>query len=256
MLFVSDLDGTVVYSRRTAHRALTGLVGVEEYDGTMISWVTPDSWRLLARLSADGRFVPCTTRTWEQYRRIDLNGRPEWVICCNGGAVYRSGRLDRDWDETIRASEPPELAAAAAETAGRAAAAGWTCRYVPPYFFYLVVPPGTPTTTLDQIESRLPGGEGWHVHRHRDRKIYWISDAVSKGAAARYVAERTGSSVTLAAGDEELDLPLLSAARRALLPRHSSLVGTAAAAQAEVTAAEGVAAGEEILTRAVAELSG
>ena len=47
-------------------------------------------------------FVPLTTRTEEQYRRISL-GEPEFALVCNGGVLLVDGELEQAWyHESLR----------------------------------------------------------------------------------------------------------------------------------------------------------
>ena len=63
LLAASDLDQTLVFSRRSAQADLADLVEVEEYRGATISYVTPGAWSVLGSLVASGRFLPVTTRS-------------------------------------------------------------------------------------------------------------------------------------------------------------------------------------------------
>lgn len=85
----TDLDNTLIYSYK--HEIGGPKTCVEIYQGREISFMTETSHRLLGQLcSKPGVLVvPTTTRTLEQYQRIDLGiGVPEYawsataVYCC------------------------------------------------------------------------------------------------------------------------------------------------------------------------------
>ena len=88
---------------------------------------------------------------------------------------------------------------------------------------------------------------GWTVSL-QGRKIYAVPKPLTKSAAVREVARRTGAELTLAAGDSLLDADLLLAADRGWRPGHGELADTGWTAP-DVTALpeRGVAAGERIL---------
>ena len=71
MMFASDLDGTLIYSkRRFGEETLNVSVrNVEVYNGREISFMTEKAIALLRELSDEMMFVPVTTRTVEQYNR-------------------------------------------------------------------------------------------------------------------------------------------------------------------------------------------
>ena len=88
---------------------------------------------------------------------------------------------------------------------------------------------------------------GWTVSL-QGRKIYAVPKPLTKSAAMREVARRTGAELTLAAGDSLLDADLLLAADRAWRPGHGELADEGFVAPAVSALPErGVLAGERIL---------
>ena len=65
-----DLDNTLIYSCR--HDIGEEKVCVELYEGREVSFMTKRSLSLLKEVQKKALFVPVTTRTAEQYRRIDF----------------------------------------------------------------------------------------------------------------------------------------------------------------------------------------
>ena len=91
----TDLDNTLIYSYK--HEIGGPKTCVEIYQGREISFMTETSHRLLGQLcSKPGVLVvPTTTRTLEQYQRIDLGiGVPEYALVCNGGVLLHQGKED------------------------------------------------------------------------------------------------------------------------------------------------------------------
>lgn len=114
-------------------------------------------------------------------------------------------------------------------------------------FAYLVVerellPEGWAKELSDWAEPR-----GWTVSL-QGRKIYAVPKPLTKSAAMREVARRTGARLTLAAGDSLLDADLLEAADHGWQPGHGELADSGRHAP-HVTALtrRGVVAGEEII---------
>ncbi|MDL4771337.1 MULTISPECIES: HAD family hydrolase [Thermomonosporaceae] len=255
VLVCSDLDRTLIYS--ASSMALTGpdetmprLLCVEFYQGAPLSYVTETAARTLETLAAGATLVPTTTRTPEQYARVHLLEKPPaYAICANGGHLLVDGADDADWSSAVRA-RTAESGVALAEVQERLAATGGDFvlkrRSASGLFAYTVVD-----------RAALPGGwvddlTGWCAERGwrtslQGRKVYCLPESLTKAAAAAEVARRTGATTTLAAGDSLLDIELLEAAGAAIRPAHGELHDTGwSSPGTAVTAAAGIAAGEEI----------
>lgn len=262
-LIASDLDRTLIYSAAALQLTMEDaqaprLLCVEVYDHKPLSYLTQTAAGLLADLTgaASTVFVPTTTRTREQYHRIHLPGAPaEFAICANGGHILVNGESDRDWQQTVARRLSDECASLAEVRAHLVSAAdpAWLLkeRVAEDLFAYLVVdraelPPDWMKELTAWTEPR-----GWAVSL-QGRKIYAVPRPLTKSAAMREVARRTGATLTLAAGDSLLDADLLLAADRGWRPAHGELADAGwSAPHIEVTAERGVAAGEEILRRFV-----
>lgn len=94
MVFHSDLDNTMIYSYK--HDIGNEKRCVEIYQGREISYVTDRTHELLRQVQDRVLFVPTTTRTTEQYRRIDLGiGPVRYALTCNGGVLLVDGQRMR-----------------------------------------------------------------------------------------------------------------------------------------------------------------
>lgn len=257
VLVASDLDRTLIYS--AAALELTGpdaeaprLLCVECYRARPLSYLTETAAGLLAELTERAVFVPVTTRTEEQYRRVRLPGRPSrYAICVNGGKILVDGVSDPEWERGVRRSLAegcaplPEVA----EHLRRTADPGWlrSARTAEEMFCYLVVERDAFPAAWAADLAGWAAERGWSVSV-QGRKVYAVPAPLTKSAAVAEVAARTGAGRTLAAGDSLLDADLLLAADHGWLPGHGELAATGWSAP-NVTAltARGVGCGEEIL---------
>ncbi|WP_149257547.1 HAD family hydrolase [Actinomadura sp. K4S16] len=255
VLVCSDLDRTLIYS--TAAFALDGpdetmprLLCVEFYQGAPLSYMTEASARALEALTAAAAFVPTTTRTSEQYRRVNLLEKPpRYAICANGGHILVDGEDDPDWAAAVR-ERLADGCAPLADVRDHLARNGGDFvlkrRTASDLFAYTVVdraalPPGWVEDLTGWCAER-----GWRTSL-QGRKVYCLPAGLTKAAAAREVARRAGASTMIAAGDALLDAELLAAADLSIRPAHGELHDTGWTAPATaVTAARGIAAGEEI----------
>ncbi|MFB7508364.1 HAD family hydrolase [Streptomyces broussonetiae] len=257
VLVASDLDRTLIYS--SAALALTmpdarapRLLCVEVHEARPLSYLTETAARLLTDLGDTSVFVPTTTRTRKQYQRINLPGPPPtYAICANGGHLLVDGVTDAEWHAGVQARLADECASLAEvrEHLLRTADPAWVRKHrvAEDLFVYLVVerallPDGWVKELAEWAEPR-----GWTVSL-QGRKIYAVPKPLTKSAAVREVARRTGAQLTLAAGDSLLDADLLLAADRGWRPGHGELADTGWTAPAVCALPErGVLAGERIL---------
>lgn len=258
-LVASDLDRTLIYSSPAALKladpevAVPPMRCVEMYRGNPLSFLTEQAIELLTQVTALATFVPCTTRTPEQYRRVELPiPKPRYAITTNGGHLLVDGESDPSWEQHVR-QRLLECASLREMRADLLAATGpeWLVkeRVAEDMFFYLVV-----------RRDRLPGdwvrqvtdwarSRGWTVSL-QGRKMYFVPAPLTKTAALREIRRRTGARACLAAGDSLLDADLLRDADLGFRPGHGELADVDWSAPRVIAVPEtGVLGGEEILRR-------
>ena len=238
-----DHDQTLIYSERSAG-PVENPVWVEHLDGRPISMMTRKAVALLDELARTYEVVPVTTRTPEQAGRLRLPPTDR-LICCNGGVLLRNGERQPAWDDWVAGLL--SASAPAAEAAQQFGDFGWvrSWRQVEDLFVYAVahdrdaIPAEWLTAT-----AAWAGEHGWRLSV-QGRKAYAVPAALSKGTAARRLADELGATL-LAAGDSLLDRDLLEAADWAIRPRHGELEALGYGG-VEITPRSGAAAAEDIL---------
>ncbi|MFJ9644965.1 HAD family hydrolase [Streptomyces sp. NPDC004244] len=259
VLVASDLDRTLIYSSAALgltvpDAAAPRLLCVEVHESKPLSYMTETAAALLAELTADPSvvFVPTTTRTRKQYQRIRFTGRPApYAICANGGQLLVDGEPDRDWRRQVAARLAEECAPLEEVHQHLLATAdpAWLrkARVAEDLFAYLVVERDRLPEEWIKALTEWAEARGWTVSL-QGRKVYAVPRPLTKSAAMREVARRTGASTTLAAGDSLLDADLLLAADTAWRPGHGELADAGWHAPTVTALAEkGVMAGEEIV---------
>ncbi|MFD7664799.1 HAD family hydrolase [Streptomyces sp. NPDC059788] len=256
-IVASDLDRTLIYSAAALDLAMPDaeaprLLCVEVYEHKPLSYMTETAAGLLAELAGATTFVPTTTRTREQYRRIHLPGRaPQFAICANGGHLLVDGEPDRDWQRTVAARLAAECASLDEVRTHlvRTADPAWLLkeRVAEDLFAYLVVERSLLPQAWVKELAEWADARGWTVSL-QGRKIYAVPKPLTKSAAVTEVARRTGAEQVLAAGDSLLDADLLLASDRGWRPGHGELADAGWNAPHVTTLDErGAVAGEEIL---------
>ncbi|TYK48112.1 HAD family hydrolase [Actinomadura decatromicini] len=265
VLVCSDLDRTLIYSAAAFHlrgpdETMPRLLCVEFYQGAPLSYLTETAARTLEALAEAATFVPSTTRTPEQYRRVRLLEKPSpYAICANGGHLLVDGEDDPEWAAAVRrrvASECAPLAEVERHLVDVSGDFVLKRRSASGLFAYTVVDRAAlPSGWADDLTGWC-AERGWRTSL-QGRKVYCLPTGLTKAAAAAEVARRAGASLTLAAGDSLLDVELLEAADASVRPAHGELHDSGwTSPVTAVTAARGIAAGQEItgwlLERAVA----
>ncbi|MGW4082213.1 HAD family hydrolase [Streptomyces sp. NPDC004822] len=257
VIVASDLDRTLIYS--SAALALTmpdarapRLLCVEVHESRPLSYMTETAAQLLTDLGDRALFVPTTTRTRKQYQRINLPGPPPtYAICANGGHLLVDGVSDPDWHAQVTARLADQCAplAEVQDHLMATASPAWVRKHrvAEDLFAYLVVERELLPEEWVKELAVWAENRGWTVSL-QGRKIYAVPKPLTKSAALRELARRTGAELTLAAGDSLLDADLLLAADRGWRPGHGELADTDFTAPAVTALPErGVLAGERIL---------
>ncbi|MFD8071042.1 HAD family hydrolase [Streptomyces sp. NBC_00510] len=258
-LVASDLDRTLIYSPSAlalsmADEEAPRLLCVEVHEGRPLSFMTENAAALIQRLAAAAEFVPATTRTRKQYRRINLPGPvPRYAICANGGHILVKGHTDHDWNAEMRRRLDEGCAplAEVREFMARTSDESWLRkeRVAEDLFVYLVVERSLLPERWVKDLAEWAEERGWTVSL-QGRKVYAVPKPLTKSAALAEVVRRTGADHVLAAGDSLLDAELLLAAHTAWRPGHGELADTGwGAPHVDALTLPGVAAGEEILRR-------
>jgi hydroxymethylpyrimidine pyrophosphatase-like HAD family hydrolase len=274
MLFCSDLDQTLIYSRKSFRLSpgvpVPAVQLIETHNGQDISFMTDSGIQRLQQLATTSSFVPVTTRSVEQYQRIILfQARliPPFAIMSNGGNILVDGKIDQAWNQHIRLKVAQTSLAAASVIARfqeiRDDAWASRERMVDGLFYYYLVERSQLPLEELAIFAQWAQAQNWCVSL-QGRKLYIVPAAINKADAVYYIKDILQENLVVAAGDSLLDIGMLKQADWAIAPCHGEiweacLAGTLESAAIHFTRQAGILAADEILdyvaTYAVAERS-
>lgn len=203
-ILFSDLDGTLIFS---AKRKRVGDIVIEQKNGEPISCITARQAELFPGLQ---NVIPVTTRSVEQYKRIDFERfgfSPEYALCDNGGTLLINGAPDAEWSRWSRSvfEECSDELSLFRQRLERDPRRSFEVRLVDGLFLF--TKSSEPSETLGSL------GEGKSCECFfTGQKVYVIPKRLNKGAAVKRLAERLGLSGFAAAGDSLMDISLLNAA--------------------------------------------
>lgn len=206
----TDLDGTLIFS---VGKKRPGDILCEIKDGREISCITPRQAELLPGLE----IIPVTTRSVEQYRRINIPGfTPEYALADNGGTLLVGGVPDPEWTRgslELAAECGAELSECR-RVLEQDAFRSFEIRMVDGLFLF--TKSDDPESTLAMLEKAA--GERVLCYAV-GAKVYALPAKLCKGSAAKRLAERIAPGCRIVcAGDSAMDIPLLNIADTAVFP--------------------------------------
>ena len=228
ILFTSDLDKTLIFSKR---RLLEGedYKLIEEIEGRPISYMSEQTFNMLVKLNEQIVFIPVTTRSLEQYRRLTCFQQeilPQVEIVSNGGIVFNNGVRDENWDAHI--AQQMKNLFVSLEMIPKFAFPVFNAPFVESIhlmddLFYLLKVDEHAITAqvITELKKLLVQAE-WTCHLQRN-KLYILPKFLTKGAAVAYIKSTFIHSVHAAAGDSTMDLSMLKLADFMYIPAHAEI---------------------------------
>lgn len=216
IIFFTDLDNTMIYSYK--HDIGPDKKMVELYQGREISFVTEKTWELCHEVNKLCLLVPTTTRTIEQYNRIDLGiGIPKYALVCNGGILLENGEENDAWyqeslDRIAPAKKQLEKSMEYLEKDSRRT---FELRFIRDLFVFTKC--DSPKDVVDELVDKLD--TNLVDVFHNGVKVYVVPKTLSKGVALRRLKEKLSADITIAAGDSEFDVVMLNEADFGIAPQ-------------------------------------
>ncbi len=198
ILFACDLDNTLIHSYK--HRAENDIC-VEICEGREQSFISPEALDLLKKISAQIFFVPVTTRSVAQYKRIfwTEDFSPKCAAVANG-AIFLDGKQEIFYREAVAPyADELEFQLAAADKNLFAIA-----KIVDESFLYL--------RCRDDLDPAEISFQTNLDVRYTGKKIYLFPPEVNKGAALKRLIKNFSPDKIISAGDSKIDLPMLELA--------------------------------------------
>lgn len=214
-LFSSDLDNTLIYSYK--HDIGPDKVCVEVYEGRQVSFMRREWIQSLGRIGGKMLFVPVTTRSLEQYRRLDLKIGPiPYALVCNGGALLKDGREDPDWyEESLKLIKPSgEEMHRALELLEKDSWRKLDVRFIQKLFIF--TKSSRPEESCRRLREQLDHSKV-QVFQNGE-KVYVLPQKLDKGTGIMRLKSALQAEQVFAAGDSEFDRPMILRADTGICP--------------------------------------
>lgn len=214
-ILCADMDNTIIYSYK--RNIGENKLNVELYNGREISFISEKTHDLLKKVSEKMTIIPTSTRTEEQYKRIDLDiGIVPYALVCNGGVLLVNGKRDREWYleslQMIRNSRP-EMEKAQQILAGDSRRK-FELRFLDELFIFTKCE--KPEEVVKDLQAKLTT-KLVDVF-HNGEKVYVVPVNLSKGMAVRRLRKRLQPAYIIAAGDSEFDVSMVEESDLGLVP--------------------------------------
>ena len=217
MIFASDLDGTLIFSKKHCETIseYTEIVLVEKNGQEEISYMTKKSIEILKSMLKLSVFISVTTRTVEQYKRIFIFQDeiiPKFAITSNGGKILVNGEIDKEWEDYI--DEGIEKLSMSAEDVFKRLSKFMNDSWVLSYRFadelfwvFIVNRDNMPENEMKNYIN-WANDNGWKVSI-QGRKLYIIPEFINKWSALNHLNQNLADNLIISAGDSLLDYPML-----------------------------------------------
>lgn len=214
-ILCTDLDNTIIYSYK--HDIGNEKMNVELYKEREISFITKQTFELLKKVKEEFLVIPTSTRTIEQYERIDLKiGTFKYALVCNGSVLLVDGKKDKDWyEESLRLAKPSNLEVKKAlEYLENDKRRIFELRHIEDLFVFTKCDEAE--TVVNELRKYLDKSLV-NVFNNKE-KVYVLPTSLSKGKAIERLRKYLKAEFIIAAGDSEFDISMVEAADVGLVP--------------------------------------
>ena len=217
ILFACDLDNTILYSYK---KAKDGDVLVEMKGSFKQGYMTSHSIDVLKKVKNEIVFLPISSRSIEQYKRINFGPlEPKYAVLSNGGRLLVDGMADSDWEketEKIIGKRKEDLAKLdnilkRDQDFKRASIIDSS------YYFCLA----KEDINLEEKTKEYQDLTDFDIVTNY-QKLYFFPKGINKGEALKRFKGSYQFDLVICAGDGKLDLPMLDLADIAIVPEKIS----------------------------------
>lgn len=217
VVFCTDLDNTIIYSYK--HNIGEYKRNVELYQEREISFITERTFSLLKEVKKEMMIIPTSTRTKEQYDRIDLGvGEFEYALVCNGGLLIHNGEIDAEWYEEslklvdVSLAEIEKSIRFLEEDERRK----FELRFIENLFVFTKC--SNPEIVVDELRQKLDCTKV-NIFNNGE-KVYVVPIHLNKGMALKRLRKLMNIEYIIAAGDSEFDISMVDEADYGIVPRN------------------------------------
>ena len=217
-LLATDIDNTLLYSYKYKK---DNDICIEMLNGEKQGFCSATTLELLKDISDKVLVVPITSRSIEQYERIEWpqDIKPAFAVVANGAILMADNNIDMDWYNNMRAiiqkysSEFDSLQKYVIEKYK------CKCKIIDDSFIVII------TESVDfaiKVEVDFLSKTKMEVVRN-GRKVYLFPKGLNKGTALEMLKEKFHCDKVFSAGDSNNDIDMLMKSDYAFVPYGSEI---------------------------------
>jgi len=205
ILFACDLDNTLIHSYR--HK-IENDICVEIFSEREQSFITSYTRELLKKLPDNIMLLPVTTRSVEQYMRINWDNSPEYALAVNGTILLKNnipfmrediGKYIQEIENLKNKINPEDFL---------------KVKFVDDMYLFAYCDEASDVKSLAEKYSEMTNLDT----QYSGRKIYFFPPPADKGEAVKKFALKYDFDFIISAGDSTIDFPMLEIANIAIVP--------------------------------------
>lgn len=217
-IFNCDLDNTLIYSYKKNIGEYKKCV--EVYNKKQISFMSIKSLKLLKKVINNVCFVPTTTRSVKQYKRIYFESilTPKYALAANGGILIKNNKIDEKWyKDSLNMIKPcMDTFKHAYNILKYDKNVCFEIRLVDGLFLF------TKSKNAEETIKNLKKHIDLNIADVFENgvKIYVMPKQLNKGNAVKRLKIKLNAKYIIAAGDSEFDISMLNFSDFMFLPKH------------------------------------
>ena len=235
MIYFSDLDRTIICSKKLITKE-DNAICIESIDGEDISFISNEILNSLKILNLEKVFIPTTTRSVQQFKRIEFNKFGldfKYAITSNGACILKDGIPLESWKKEINKIKSNSTSMDEIINKYENDFEKYIAEYIQKFrvvednFFYFVLK----KEFVQNIEFlndfiEYTSSNGWDYYKNCS-KVYFLPKGMTKENAVKFLIKNELNTETISAlGDSCMDAGMLSIANKAYVPKHGDISST------------------------------
>ena len=223
MIYASDLDRTLIYSQTFLDMHPTENETILVDESKVNSYMVDKVADLLEEVNNHRkiRFIPVTTRSIAEYKRVKFRGfTPEFAIVASGAKILHNGEPMQEWEDYINPKMNIDELELIVDEFDALESTNYKSKIIDGSFVFSKSSDIAKTKTeLNTLREKYPHYK-FYLDKH---KVYAIPECFGKGITLKWLKQYLDEKYIIASGDTAFDLPMLHEADLAIIPSHKTI---------------------------------
>lgn len=211
LVWFTDIDDTLIHSKRKI-KDTSDYIVVEELNKKPQSFMSKYNFNTFLRINEEIPVIPVTTRSHNQYKRLDFLSEQGFAIIDNGATILVDGKPDKKWANYINLSYEKEDLLELEKKLTK----DHHIKIRNYDGFYLVI----------NKNKNLPALEfSGYTTYYTERKIYIVPNKINKESAVKYLIENYFKEYSIVtSGDSSMDTEFVKLGNHQLMKKGNTFI--------------------------------